>query len=164
MVTMTNVMFNPLERAYDNRQFTGIRCPSMRIEIPQLPVAFMNEDHLHAASQIETMKTALSAYPHSREPLMLACRAFLEHNREHFAREEAAMQTTRFPPFSVHKGEHERVLRWLEGLVADIEAGLDIDAATQAVDCDIPAWFTLHIQTMDMATAAWVSTRETTQA
>lgn len=134
----------------------------MPIEIPQLPVAFMNEDHGHAAVQIETMKTVLSAYHHSREPLAQACRVFLAHSREHFAREEAAMQASGFPPFHIHKGEHDRVLAWLQNLIEGIDAGLDIAVVTKTVEHEIPAWFVQHIQTMDRATAAWISTRQTT--
>lgn len=132
----------------------------MRIEIPQLPVAFMNEDHRHAADQIETMKAVMASYGHSREPLATACHAFLEHNREHFAREEAAMLATGFPAYPIHKGEHERVLLWLTGLAADIAAGHDIEALAQAIANDIPGWFVQHIQTMDRATAAWISARD----
>lgn len=136
----------------------------MRVEYPKLPVAFMNQDHDHAAEQLETMSTVLSAYPYSREPLAQACRAFLEHNRAHFAREEAAMQSSAFPAFAVHKGEHDRVLLWLESLTEVIEAGLDIETIAQAIEHDIPAWFVRHVQTMDWATANWIANHAATSS
>jgi hemerythrin len=128
----------------------------MALDIPPLPVEFMNEDHLHAARQLETMLAVLPIYGHSREPLVQACRVFLEHNRAHFAREEAAMLASGFPPYPVHKNEHERVLNWLAGLIAEIEKGLDPEAVRQAVEVDIPEWLMQHIQTMDRITAGWI--------
>lgn len=132
----------------------------MPIDFPQLPVDFMNADHAHAVSQLEAMKAVLPAYAYNREPLVLACREFLRHNREHFAREEAAMHETGFPAFAIHKREHERVLHWLETLAGDIAAGQDIAAVTQAIHDDIPAWFVQHTRTMDSATAAWIASRQ----
>lgn len=129
----------------------------MQIDYPRLPVAFMNDDHDHAAEQIETMLAALSGYPVERQPLVAACRDFLEHNRAHFAREEAAMQASGFPPYPVHRAEHERALAWLEQLVAGLEAGLDPEAARTAVTRDIPAWLVQHIETMDRVTATWIA-------
>lgn len=129
----------------------------MKIEIPQLPVAFMNEDHQHAAVQLQAMQAALPLYNADRTPLAQACRAFLDHNRAHFAREEAAMQASGFPPYPMHKAEHDRVLGWLEKLATEIEAGLPDAAVRQAVERDIPTWFDQHILTMDRVTAAWIA-------
>jgi hemerythrin len=132
----------------------------MPVEIPVLPVAFMNEDHRHAADQLATMLAVLPSYGHSREPLVQACRAFLEHNREHFAREEAAMRESGFPPYVVHKSEHDRTLAWLAELVAGIEAGLDTETVRNAIERDIPTWLIQHIQTMDRATAGWIDAHQ----
>lgn len=129
----------------------------MQINIPQLPVDFMNEDHAHAAAQLEAMLAALPHYDTDRAPLAEACQAFLDHNRAHFAREEAAMQASGFPPYAVHKGEHDRVLGWLEKLAADIESGLPDEAIRPRVERDLPAWLNQHIMTMDRATAAWIA-------
>lgn len=130
----------------------------MPLEIPRLPVQFMNDDHDHAAALLAAMQAALPAYAGDRSPLALACRAFLEHNREHFAREEVAMQASGFPPYPVHKNEHDRTLAWLAELTDAIAAGsADPETVIRAVDRDIPAWFIQHIQTMDWATANWIA-------
>ncbi|MFA5081459.1 MAG: hemerythrin family protein [Hydrogenophilaceae bacterium] len=130
----------------------------MRMEIPRLPVNFMNEDHDHAAEQLETMLATLPVYAENHAMLAQACRAFLDHNREHFAREEEAMRVTGFPPYTVHKGEHDRALAWLDDLTNSIASGgPDSDTVRQVIEHDIPAWFIQHIQTMDWATANWIS-------
>lgn len=132
--------------------------PQMPMEIPRLPVDFMNQDHDHAAEQLEAMLAALPTYPAEPATLAEACHAFLSHNREHFAREEAAMQATGFPPYPVHRREHERALDWLAGLAEAIAAGTaNPESVTRVVGQEIPAWFIQHIQTMDWATANWIA-------
>lgn len=128
----------------------------MPLDIPVLPVAFMNDDHAHAAGQIETMQAALARYGSDRQPLAEACREFLQHSREHFAREEVIMREAGFPPYGIHKSEHDRVIAWLEALLQAVESGNDITAVSAAVSHDIPDWFIRHIRSMDSATAAWV--------
>jgi hemerythrin len=135
--------------------------PAMPLDIPDLPIAFMNEDHALAAGQIEAMQAALLLYGADREPLAEACREFLQHSREHFAREEAIMREAGFPPYGIHKSEHDRVLAWLEALGQAVESGSDVVAVSAAVSHDIPDWFIRHIRSMDSATAAWVMAHPT---
>lgn len=136
----------------------------MPIQVPTLPIAFMNDDHVHAAEQLEAMQTALVTYTENPGRLVLACREFLDHNRAHFAREEAAMQAAGFPPYPVHKQEHEQVLAWLENLTGALETGVALETARQAVEQEIPGWFLRHIQTMDSVTANWLAAHEPVQA
>jgi hemerythrin len=126
------------------------------IDLPQLPVAFMNDDHAHAAEQWEAMLAALDHNPADVESLLTASEEFLRHNREHFQREEAAMRASGFPPYTVHKQEHDRVLAWLEGLVASIRAGEDSTALRRVIRHDIGDWLLRHVQTMDQVTARWI--------
>ncbi|WP_165873553.1 bacteriohemerythrin [Parasulfuritortus cantonensis] len=128
------------------------------MEIPRVAVEFMNSDHDHAAEQLADMLAALPTYGAAPAALAEACRAFLDHNREHFAREEEAMQATGFPPYPVHKQEHERALAWLADFTAGVAAGSpDADAVNRVVGQEIPAWFIQHIQTMDFVTANWIA-------
>lgn len=132
----------------------------MPIEIAKLPVAFMNDDHAQAAAELETLQAL--AVTADRDALAAATRQFLLHNQQHFAREEAAMQATAFPAYLVHKAEHDRVLEWLGGLVAMLDAGRDDTALRQVVLDEIPAWLGRHIETMDRVTAGWITAREGT--
>lgn len=120
----------------------------------------MNDDHALAASQIETMQAALALYVSDRAPLAGSCRDFLHHSRDHFAREEAAMRATGFPPYGIHKHEHDRVLAWLDGLAGRIESGIDDASVRQAIEQEIPDWLIRHIQTMDTVTATWLAAHE----
>lgn len=130
--------------------------PATHLELPELPVPFMNADHAHAAEQWQAMLAALDDYPANPERLLDACAAFLQHNREHFQREEAAMRASGFPPYAVHKQEHERVLGWLEGLLASIRAGADDARLRDAIQRELGDWLRQHVQTMDRVTSLWI--------
>jgi hemerythrin len=129
----------------------------MEISLPLLPVAFMNEDHAHAETLWKAMRVALACYPTQIEPLASACRAFLEHNRDHFGREEAAMLQTSFPPYPVHKAEHDRVLAQLEELVTTADSGMADASLQRAIEQEIPSWLLQHVQSMDTITARWIA-------
>jgi len=129
----------------------------MDLELPQLPVDFMNADHAHAEALWREMCAALADYPAHCTPLEAACRAFLAHNQAHFAREENAMQQYAFPPYPVHKAEHDRVLALLADLADAVAGGGAEDSVRRTIEEDIPAWLVQHVQSMDLVTARWIA-------
>lgn len=131
----------------------------MQVDLPQLPVAFMNADHAHAVEQWQDMRAALTEYPENPERLFASCEAFLAHNRAHFAREEEAMRASRFPPYPVHKEEHERVLRWLEQLLGRMAARAPKNEIVDEIEKAIPEWLVQHVLSMDTVTAGWLAAR-----
>lgn len=125
--------------------------------LEELPVEFMNRDHAHAAEQCLRLRAALADYPGRPEPLLAALEEFLQHSREHFEREEAAMRSSGFPPYGVHKQEHDRVLAWLESLLDALRGGDGGDGSRRAVEWEIPAWLRQHVASMDLVTARWIA-------
>jgi hemerythrin len=67
------------------------------------------------------------------------------------------MQQSGFPPYPVHKGEHERVLAELAGEGRTFGQTGDADRLWAYVSRAVPAWFTNHIMTMDLMTARFVA-------
>lgn len=116
----------------------------------------MNEDHEHARQLLERMMALITEPGADSGELGSTCRAFLQHNREHFGREEAAMQATGFPPYPVHQSEHGNALGWLEHIAALAENQPESDALRRAILDELPAWYLRHIQTMDAVTANWI--------
>jgi hemerythrin len=117
----------------------------------------MNQDHEHARELLETMVELAGNPDADAAELGRVCRAFYEHNREHFGREEAAMQATGFPPLHVHQSEHGHALNWLDSLARQAEAGPAGEALRRAIVEELPAWYLRHIQTMDAVTANWIA-------
>jgi hemerythrin len=135
--------------------------------IPQVPLDFVNADHREEARLLNEVADAILAHRDARtgpEPVVARFEALFEHTQAHFGREEQAMRDAGFPPYPVHRGEHERVLEQLatEGR-AFAESG-DVDRLWAYVSRDVPAWFIGHIQSMDLVTAQFVSMRGRSQA
>lgn len=80
---------------------------------------------------------------------------FAQHLRDHLAREEELMQRFGFPPYPIHKYEHDRVRGELEGVEKRLAGGAMTVARAYVTDV-VPEWFVNHKNTMDFATAAWI--------
>jgi len=82
--------------------------------------------------------------------------AYIEHVKDHFANEERLMRLYDFPPYQIHKAEHDRVLHELNGVLIRWKQHGEIDAIIaylrQSVD-----WIINHINTMDNMTAMFIS-------
>jgi hemerythrin len=129
--------------------------------IPQVALPFVNEDHLEEARLLNRLQDALAAHRGGGpvEPVLEGFDRLLAHTREHFEREEAAMLRAGFPPYVVHKAEHDRVLEEMEGEGSRFREGGDRERLWRYVSAAVPEWFVSHIQTMDFVTAQFVSMR-----
>lgn len=130
--------------------------------IPQVPLAFINHDHREEASLLNDLAEAVEALRAGRgEAAAVAARfgRLLTHTREHFGREEEVMVRTGFPPYAVHKGEHERVLAEMVAAGRAFEQGGDAERLWRYVSEAVPAWFVNHILTMDTMTARFAEMR-----
>jgi hemerythrin len=78
--------------------------------------------------------------------------ALLEHTRQHFAHEEQAMEATGFASLAEHKADHQRFLGELDRFSKRIAAGSTVMAKAWLKD-QVPAWFELHVLSMDSALA-----------
>jgi len=129
--------------------------------IPQVALPFVNQDHRVEGDLLNRLHEALQAHRQGgpQAPVLPAFEKLLTHTREHFGREEAAMLRAAFPPYSVHKEEHDRVL---EEMVAEGEAfreAGDVARLWRYVAEAVPGWFVAHILSMDTVTAQFVAMR-----
>lgn len=128
--------------------------------LPMLPVAFMNDDHGHALEQLNELAAALDTSAENPLQLVPLFESFNAHNRAHFLREEQAMLASDFPPYPVHKSEHDRVLVWLDSLVQSLKAGEPNPMELRTMEAKIRDWFFMHIRTMDTVTANWLASHD----
>jgi hemerythrin-like metal-binding protein len=119
-----------------------------RLNVPELEQGFMNEDHQEAARLLEQVGEARGAG--DRERLRETFEAFVECNREHFAREDALMERVGFPQTDYHRQEHAAHLARWEALLSGLEDGSvpPGDLAT-VLDDEIIPWYQRHLTTMD---------------
>ena len=129
-------------------------------KIPQVAVAFINDDHREEAQRLNDLADAVRGHQGGKvavETVLHRLEALHEHTQEHFAREEEAMKKARFPPFPVHKAEHDRVLEEMESEETHFRETGDTARLWRYVADVVPSWFVSHIQSMDQVTAAFVS-------
>jgi hemerythrin len=131
--------------------------PVDRSAVPLVAVEFMNQDHHAAVDLLNAIETALVTEPLVEADVEAALRAFLDHTREHFGREEEEMRRTLFPVYPVHKGEHDRVLADMEVVAGDWAADPDAAELLAWVRGPLPEWLVEHIETMDTITAAYIA-------
>lgn len=76
----------------------------------------------------------------------------IQHMKVHFQQEDELMTSSKFPAFSEHHGEHQRILGELNMFKKRVDKGLIVFGRNYIKD-RLPEWFRLHLATMDSATA-----------
>jgi len=119
---------------------------------PQVALDFMNRDHAAFAEHCGKMLDLLDS-PVAVETVTGLLDELLRHTREHFAEEERVMQKSGFPPYPMHKGEHDRVLADMAAQGEKWRSDNDVAALRQWLGVSVAAWFSNHVSTMDFITA-----------
>ncbi len=130
------------------------------LEYPQVALEFMNRDHADFIALRDKLLDLLSA-PAPNAGVDTLLDELLEHTRHHFAEEERLMQEFRFPPYPVHKGEHDKVLADTAAKIEGWKRGHDGGALRQWLDRDVGDWFVNHVSTMDLVTARYIKAVQT---
>jgi hemerythrin len=125
------------------------------LDYPQVELAFMNRDHAEFVELREKLLVTLSRQGNHAEVDALLDR-LLAHTRAHFTEEERLMQETRFPPYPMHKGEHDRVLANMESHIARWKQDRDAIALSDWLEVGLVDWFVGHVSTMDFVTARYI--------
>jgi hemerythrin len=120
----------------------------------------MNEDHAQEAALVNDLEDALAAHSRGEKPVgpVLERLSLLAvHTREHFLREESMMREAHFPPYPVHKAEHDRVLAGMDAEARAFRETGDSERLGRYLRETLPQWFDGHIRTMDVVTARFVA-------
>jgi hemerythrin len=129
------------------------------LDYPQVALDFMNRDH---AEFIELRKELLGLL--TRQAADAEVDALLDkllrHTRRHFAEEERLMQAAQFPPYLMHKTEHDRVLADMESRIAQWRQQRDAGALRQYAEEALADWFTGHVGMMDLVTAKFIAAQQ----
>lgn len=125
------------------------------LPFPQVAVEFMNRDHAEFAGLRERLLDALSGDVHNATIDGLLAE-LVDHTARHFADEEQMMVEAGFPPYEVHKAEHDHVLAEMQARGSRWSQDTDVDALRQWIEKDVGDWFIGHVGSMDLVTAAFV--------
>ena len=114
----------------------------------------MNDTHLEDILIINNVSIALEAKDSQKVSMLM--RELVEHTEAHFSGEEKMMLEKSFPPYLMHKSEHDRALnelRFQETLWNDKN---DYVKLKEYLDVTLKDWIINHIQTMDTVTARFL--------
>ncbi len=129
------------------------------LDYPQVALDFMNRDHAEFVALRDQLLGLLSAQAHEAKVDILLDE-LLEHTRHHFAEEERLMQETRFPPYRMHKAEHDHVLTDMSTRIERWKQGRDAAALRDWLDHSVGDWFVTHVSTMDLVTAGFIEKKQ----
>ncbi len=133
---------------------------------PRVELDFMNRVHgeeVAMLNQLAERVAARDADPAVQADIDALLDTLLAHMRRHFADEEAMMRRIAFPPYPVHKQEHDRLLEELTRLHDQARAQGDTREMERFLLETVPAWFDQHVATMDMVTARFLAMQGVTE-
>lgn len=125
-------------------------------DYPQVAMDFMNSEHEEFVRLLNKAEQKLLMGGKFGKHL----KRLYKHCVEHFAHEEAEMLAHNFPPYPMHKQEHERVLALFREQMEHYENTQDDEAALEFIEETVPQWFIMHLNTMDKVTAQFLSQRK----
>ncbi len=120
-------------------------------QLPLVAMGSMNDTHLEELILINRLSEAIAA--RQIESVSEWLEALVDHTVEHFGGEEVMMREKAFPPYLMHKGEHDRALSEMRAQLASWQNRNDFDSLAYYVNVTLPQWIMVHIQTMDTVTA-----------
>ena len=131
--------------------------------LPLVAMEFMNEVHLEDVDIINDLFELILTYENTpneenENNLNTKYKEWFDHTVEHFKGEEVMMEEKMFPPYPIHKGEHQYALNRMDEIFKQWQISKDISILKVYVVEELPEWLTNHIQTMDTVTAMFFKT------
>lgn len=131
--------------------------------LPLVSQEFMNDVHYEDVDIINSLHELILKY--EKEPISENAelinnkyQEWTQHTINHFKGEEDKMLELRFPPYPMHKGEHENALAQMDYVYNQWNGSKDINILKDYICNTLPQWLTHHIQTMDTVTAMFFTT------
>lgn len=131
--------------------------------MPMVAMEFMNEVHKEDIDIINELYGLIVEYEKNsnhknKEFIDRKYEEWFKHTMSHFEGEEKLMLEKGFPPYHVHKGEHDKVLLHMDDIYKQWQKSGNIQLLKNFIANYLPQWLTQHIQTMDTVTAMFFKT------
>ena len=124
-------------------------------QLPMVAMPSMNDTHLEDVILINQLSAAAQSKNFAATKIFLE--ELVEHTIAHFSGEEAMMQEHNFPPYQIHKAQHDRVLQEIKNVTKIFSEGEgDFSLVTAYIDGSLTPWLIDHIQTLDTVTAMFL--------
>jgi len=131
-------------------------------DIPEVSMQFMHDVHLEEVDMLNELYDLLDEAEKGGDAPELEEKvdALLSHTIAHFAGEDEKMQELHFPPYIVHKHEHDRLLEEYTTVVEQWKDSGELAPLAEYLRVALPAWIMNHISTMDYVTANFFAMHE----
>jgi hemerythrin len=116
----------------------------------------MNQIHYEEAdmlNELDALMQQREAGDASDEALEAKLDEFMAHMTAHFRGEEVQMQAINFPPYPIHKSEHDLQIEQARQTINAWKASHDLQPLADYLRVELPQWLEQHIATMDKITA-----------
>lgn len=139
-----------------------------KLTINDLPVTqsdMMNRDH---AEFVLMLNKLIDLIENEADTNMLEVDSLLAalhtHTQEHFSREEALMVRADFPPYPIHKLEHDRILTILKDSITHWRLNRNRKIMGTLLMEQLPQWLINHVATMDSVTSQFLASSGVTES
>lgn len=129
-------------------------------KLPRVELELMNDVHREEIALVNALGEQLltGADGLTDDAAISQClAAWISHTQEHFEGENRLMQIHGFPPFPVHKGEHDQMLTQLSQIERTWQQDRDAAALAEFLYETWLPWFDTHVKTMDTVTAGFLN-------
>lgn len=112
-------------------------------DIPTTQSEMMKKDHQEFTDILNNIITLTTADQDSssENAIDTELNKWLKHTEEHFAKEEELMLKANPPPYQVHKGEHDQVLKTLKDSISHWQLNRDKKSLPPIIQELLPEWF-----------------------
>ena len=132
-------------------------------ELAIVDMEFMNEVHFEDIDIINALFEYVKIYDNDKSEenkiqINQKYEEWISHTQAHFEGEEVMMREKNFPPYSMHKGEHDNALRQMQDVFNHWKSTENISILKIYLIEQVPSWLIQHIASMDMVTARFFKT------
>ena len=131
--------------------------------LPLVAMDFMNEVHFEDIAIINELSNLIISYEEAatKEAYYQINSKYMQwcnHSVSHFKKEEEQMLQKGFPVYTIHKQEHENILKNMSDVFESWEKSKEISYLKEYIFEFIPQWLVNHINSMDRVTAIFLKT------
>jgi len=134
-----------------------------KTDLPVVAMDFMNDVHEEDREIINELFELILTYENeatsvNKENINTKYKQWTQHTIEHFQGEEVKMQELNFPPYPMHKSDHDKALAQMDAVFQEWDESSDAKVLKTYFIEVLPSWLVQHIQTMDTVTASFFKT------
>lgn len=129
-------------------------------QMPLVDLEVMNQVHREELEMVNRLAVLVVSGLNGKsdsEEITQSIKEWIDHTRHHFEGENKMMSEYGFPPYAVHKGEHDKVLARLELLLDRWGEEHDLAELAEYLFVEWGNWFDEHVKSMDRVTAQFLS-------